>query len=54
LSDKVGIATPAKKKSVRGFMPVSGHAQVEMLDDLSIIQLDYPLDIVDTLSSDTG
>jgi len=27
LNDKVGVATPAKKKSVRGFMLVSGHAQ---------------------------
>jgi hypothetical protein len=55
LNDKVGIATSGKKQSVRGFMQVSGHAQVaKLLDILSIIRLDYPLDIADTPSSDTG
>jgi hypothetical protein len=41
LNDKVDVATPANKKSVRGFMPVSGHAQVAKCWMIYIIQLDY-------------
>jgi hypothetical protein len=53
LNDKVDVATPGKQ-SVRGFMQVSGHTQSQKVGISSIIQLDYPLDIADTSSSDTG
>jgi hypothetical protein len=37
-----------EQKSVRGFLLVSATRNSEMVHDLSIIQLDYRLDIVDT------
>ncbi|NOJ48762.1 hypothetical protein [Bradyrhizobium archetypum] len=49
MSDRIGIATPAKKKSARSLILTSDlHASADMLDDLRIIRLDYPLDIVNT------
>jgi hypothetical protein len=50
LNDKVGVATPAKKIGARLHARVRRRASTEMLDGLSIIRLDYPLDIVDTPS----
>jgi hypothetical protein len=58
LKDKVGVATRPGKAgqeiSARFRAGVRPRASAEMLDDLSIIRLDYPLGIVDTPSSDTG
>jgi hypothetical protein len=50
LNDEVGVATPAKKSVTRLHARVPRRASAEMLDGLSIIRLDYPLDIVDTPS----
>jgi hypothetical protein len=44
LNDEIGVATTATQLHGR----VWPHASAEILDDLSIIRLDYPLDIVDT------
>jgi hypothetical protein len=53
LSDQVGVATRAKKQSVRGFIPASDHAQAaKSCMDSSISQLDFPPDIVDNLMID--